>query len=143
MNLANSVSFDFTQLLSDLRAIDQLVNQINLGDIISIDDYNLLLKYNKGLAEYFTLLNNEKAQLTGDPLAFLREVKLTEKTELNKALEKENDARQVVQDKSAFDQTVSKTGYSRGSLSSAATEKIIDQEHQGSPEVSVSEEILS
>jgi hypothetical protein len=61
MNLASHVSFDFSQLLSDLRALDQIINQINLGDIISVEDYNLLLKYNKGLAEYVTLLENGEA----------------------------------------------------------------------------------
>jgi hypothetical protein len=53
-----------------MNKIKDLTEKTNLGDIISAEDYDLLVKYNAELAKYFTLLADGSAMMTGDALDF-------------------------------------------------------------------------
>lgn len=87
MNLANVAVPNADQVIADMNKIKDLTEKTNLGDIISAEDYDLLVKYNAELAKYFTLLADGSAMMTGDALDFKQEMKETQQTYLANAIE--------------------------------------------------------
>ena len=66
---------DLVAMKEELNAIDEIAKDISLGDIISEEDYQTLMKYNSELSKYFTILSDGSAQFTGDQLDFQQDVK--------------------------------------------------------------------
>ena len=87
MNLANVAVPNADQVIADMNKIKDLTEKTNLGDIISAEDYDLLVKYNAELAKYFTLLADGSAMMTGDALDFKQEMKETQQTYLANTIE--------------------------------------------------------
>jgi hypothetical protein len=52
----------------------KLLENISIGQILTKDEYDLLVDYNEELAKYFRLLGNGTYKLTGDVLDFTQEV---------------------------------------------------------------------
>jgi hypothetical protein len=68
---------DATNALPDLEKLKETMAQVKdisdgmeLGKIISKEDYETLVKYNEALAEYFTILSDGSAMFTGDVLDY-------------------------------------------------------------------------
>ena len=83
---------DATNALPDLNALRDTLSQvkeisdnIDLGQILSEEDYNLLVKYNKELEGYFAILSDGSAQFVGDVLDFQQAVAETGRQKLIEA----------------------------------------------------------
>ena len=67
-------SIDFNSIVTNLNdtmtATAEIVGDLELGDILSPEDYNTLVAYNAELANYFSILADGSAVFTGDPLDF-------------------------------------------------------------------------
>lgn len=82
---------DMTQLKADMEAIKDIVDDLDIGGILSPEDYELLVAYNSELAKYFTILSDGSAQLTGDILDFQQEAKQINQENLREAVRAQND----------------------------------------------------
>ena len=76
------------KLSEDLKAIHEIVDDIELGDIISEEDYNTLVGFNGQLEKYFTILMDGSARLTGDPLDLSQLINGTEIQRMETDLER-------------------------------------------------------
>jgi hypothetical protein len=68
---------DLQALKEELNAIDDISKDISLGDIITKEDYETLIKYNQGLMQYFAILSDGSAQFIGDQIDFQQQIKDT------------------------------------------------------------------
>ena len=50
------------------KEISKITKDLELGDILSKEDYKNLIDYNSALKEYFTILSDGSAMMIGDPL---------------------------------------------------------------------------
>jgi len=55
MRQASGAIPDFTKLKDNLSAMARITKDLKLGDIVSEEDYNTLVKINKAYADFFTL----------------------------------------------------------------------------------------
>lgn len=76
---ATGAVLDTKQLVSDFEKINDISKEISIGKILSVEDYNLLVKYNQELSKYFTILSDGTAVFSGDILDFQDEVKKTDR----------------------------------------------------------------
>ena len=86
MNTANYAFMDYKDFIETLRKIEKISSTISVGDIISKEDYDLLVDFNEELAQYFRILGTGEAKLIGDALDFKQKVDSTQDQELKKAL---------------------------------------------------------
>ena len=56
--------------MQEIEKANKIAEDMELGKIISKDDYDALMKYNKELAKYFDLLATGEARFIGDKLDF-------------------------------------------------------------------------
>lgn len=68
---------DLDSLVAQLQQVKDIASGIELGSIISEEDYNTLTAYNNELSKYFMKLADGSAQMMGDPLDFMQEVERT------------------------------------------------------------------
>lgn len=68
---------DLDSLVTQLQQVKDIASGIELGSIISEEDYNTLTAYNNELSKYFMILADGSAQMMGDPLDFMQEVERT------------------------------------------------------------------
>jgi hypothetical protein len=61
---------DLSNITTQFKEIKSLANDIELGSVISEEDYNKLIDYNSALEGYFTILSDGTAQFIGDQLDF-------------------------------------------------------------------------
>ena len=80
---------DASNALPDLKAlgetfkqISEITKDIDLGSILSSDDYNLLVEYNGALEDYFAILSDGSAQFIGDKLDFQQTIEETNRQQL-------------------------------------------------------------
>ena len=99
MNMANVAVPNAEQVIKDLNAINKLMKDTSLGDIISKEDYELLIKYNDELSKYFTVLADGTAQLTGDPLDAMQAMKQSQKEYLTNTIEASKVAQEALVNK--------------------------------------------
>jgi cyclopropane fatty-acyl-phospholipid synthase-like methyltransferase len=66
---ANAVP-DLEKINATLTKINDIAKDIELGSILSKEDYEALVDYNDALASYFTILADGSAMFTGDVLDF-------------------------------------------------------------------------
>lgn len=76
---------DMDSLIADLQSMREISSDVEVGSIISEEDYQMLIKYNSELSRYFTILADGSAQFTGDPLDFQQAVEETQREQLNNA----------------------------------------------------------
>lgn len=65
---------DFSIIAQQMANVQEITQDLNLGDIISKDDYQSIVAYNNELAKYFMILADGTAMLVGDPLDFQQEL---------------------------------------------------------------------
>lgn len=87
MREANHATPDFTTLKENISAINKIVKDLDLGDILSKEDYDTLVAYNSELSKYFAILSDGSAQFVGDPLDFAQQVKEDNREKLQEAIE--------------------------------------------------------
>ena len=68
---------DLDSLVTQLQQVKDIASSVELGSIISEEDYNTLTAYNNELSKYFMILADGSAQMMGDPLDFMQEVERT------------------------------------------------------------------
>ncbi len=77
---------DLEKMRDTFQQIKDITSDIDLGSIISEEDYNKLVKYNSELEKYFTLLSDGSAQFTGDVLDFQQEIEKQHSQDLVEAI---------------------------------------------------------
>lgn len=77
---------DLDALVASIKRANEIADKVELGSIISQDDYKTLVDYNAALAEYFTILADGSAQMTGDLLDFQQAMKETEQQKLQEVI---------------------------------------------------------
>ena len=85
-NAATLAVFDFGAAMKEIAAVKDIVKDIDIGSIVSKEDYDLLIKYNDELASYFDLLATGEARFIGDKLDFQQAVEQEEKNTYKKAI---------------------------------------------------------
>lgn len=86
MRDASNALPDLKALSADMKQLGEISSNIDLGSIISSEDYDLLTKYNQALGDYFTILSDGSAQFVGDKLDFQQAVEETQQQELENAI---------------------------------------------------------
>ena len=69
------------ELYTNFQEIHEIIDDIELGSILTEEDYQLLTKYNDELGRYFIQLANGDYQMIGDPLDLQQDVAETERNE--------------------------------------------------------------
>lgn len=65
---------DFSTIAQQMANVQEITQDLDLGDILTQDDYQTIVAYNDELAKYFTILADGTAMLVGDPLDFQQEL---------------------------------------------------------------------
>ena len=120
MNIANGAVFDHAQALKDIAKMTELVNDLSIGDIISKEDYNMLVQYNDEVERYFRILGDGTYKVIGDPLDLIQEIgKGIDKSYADAVTGAETNYKNI-QFRAGVDSNVKATGYSRDQLSSTS-----------------------
>lgn len=65
---------DFSTIAQQMANVQEITQDLDLGNILTQDDYQTIVAYNDELAKYFTILADGTAMLVGDPLDFQQEL---------------------------------------------------------------------
>lgn len=65
---------DLDSLITQMQQVKEIAEGVELGSILSKEDYETLVNYNSELSKYFMILADGSAQMMGDPLDFMQEV---------------------------------------------------------------------
>lgn len=76
---------DLNGLIDQLKQVKDITNDLEIGDIISSDDYQTLINYNSALSDYFAILSDGSARMIGDPLDLQQEIKRSEQEGLKES----------------------------------------------------------
>lgn len=87
MRDAMNVLPDLTSIKTTMSEIQEIVDDLEIGSILSVEDYKTLVSYNKELEKYFTILSDGSAQMIGDPLDLQQEIRETNRQNLIEAAE--------------------------------------------------------
>ena len=115
MNVANSAVSNYAELVENLQKIESLAKDIKIGDILTEEDYERLVKYNKELSKYFMIGGDGKATFIGDVLDFQQAAKDTVVSEKFDALTQTRTDVEVLENRRAVNNSMSKYG-GRGML---------------------------
>lgn len=83
------------ELYTNFQEIHEIIDDIELGSILTEEDYQLLTKYNDELGRYFIQLANGDYQMIGDPLDLQQDVAETER---NEYIDSINDLKHSIED---------------------------------------------
>lgn len=83
------------ELYTNFQEIHEIIDDIELGSILTEEDYQLLTKYNDELGKYFIQLANGDYQMIGDPLDLQQDVTETER---NEYIDSINDLKHSIED---------------------------------------------
>lgn len=83
------------ELYTNFQEIHEIIDDIELGSILTEEDYQLLTKYNDELGRYFVQLANGDYQMIGDPLDLQQDVAETER---NKYIDSINGLKRSIED---------------------------------------------
>lgn len=83
------------ELYTNFQEIHEIIDDIELGSILTEEDYQLLTKYNDELGRYFVQLANGDYQMIGDPLDLQQDVTETER---NEYIDSINDLKRSIED---------------------------------------------
>lgn len=78
---------DLEAMRQEFEQIKEITADIDLGSILSEEDYEILVNYNKELEKYFTILSDGSAQFTGDKLDFQQAIEQQHTEELLEAIQ--------------------------------------------------------
>lgn len=87
MRDANDVLPDLAVMRQEFEQIKEVTEEIDIGSILSAEDYETLVNYNKELSKYFAILSDGSAQFIGDKLDFQEDLKAQQDQELLEALQ--------------------------------------------------------
>lgn len=122
MRVANNSVPDFTQLQENLQNVTSILNDLDFGDVISDEDYELLVAYNHEWEKFFILQSDGTRKFVGDANA------LVEATRDNIAAQREDlQHRKELVDKvkdSEVDWKISSTSVTEGSEGTMTDEAI-------------------
>lgn len=116
VNTASGAVFDYGQALEDINKIDKIAQDITVGDVITQEEYDLLVKYNEELANYFRILGDGSAIFVGDPLDFKQDVKRTLQNEYKMDIDGARDNYKHGIDRMNVEKDIEATGYTREQL---------------------------
>lgn len=88
---------DIKALAESINNVKSISDGLELGSIISYEDYQTLVNFNSELGKYFTILADGTAQMTGDPLDFMQEVQATEQEKLKEQIKAAEDMAKELQ----------------------------------------------
>lgn len=115
---------DMDSLIADLQSMREISSDVEVGSIISEEDYQMLIKYNSELSRYFTILADGSAQFTGDPLDFQQAVEETQREQLNNAA---NAYRDLAKEQSAqYNEALSAIG-AEGAATAEEVQEILNK----------------
>lgn len=77
---------DIKALAEEINNVKSISEGLELGSIISQEDYQTLVNFNSELGRYFTILADGTAKMTGDPLDFIQEVRSSEQEQLKEQI---------------------------------------------------------
>lgn len=86
MRATFKVQPDLDKLVASIKEANDIAEGIDLGGIISQEDYQTLVAYNSELSKYFTILADGTAMMTGDILDFQQEMRETEQKKLEDSI---------------------------------------------------------
>lgn len=86
IRIANKSILDISTEMQNYNTAVEKAKDLEIGKIISKDDYNTLINYNGELAKYFQILADGTAMMIGDPLELQREIQNTYKTNLQDSI---------------------------------------------------------
>lgn len=89
------------ELIDQLSTVKSITGDLEIGSIISSDDYDTLVNFNSELSKYFAILADGSAQMIGDPLDLQQLIKENEQQQLQDAIDAYNSNAQdlsVIQD---------------------------------------------
>lgn len=78
---------DLNSLLDQISQVKSIAEGLDLGSIISEEDYNTLVNFNSELGRYFAILSDGSAQLIGDPLDFMQAIREGEQQNIRDSIE--------------------------------------------------------
>ena len=88
INTSTLALYDFGAEMKNIEAIKESVEDLQVGDIISEEDYIRLKKFNSELANYFQLLATGEYRFVGDPLDLQQTIQEEEQNTYKKAIDK-------------------------------------------------------
>ena len=98
MRDASNALPDLQAMREEFEKIQEITADIDLGSILTEEDYNTLVKYNSELSKYFAILSDGSAQFIGDKLDFQQQIKETHQKELQDAMAEYQDRYNEIQD---------------------------------------------
>lgn len=98
------VAPNIEELYEDFSKIHEIIDDIDLGSILSNEDYQLLVSYNDELSKYFVTLADGSHQMIGDPLDLQQDIRRTEMEEYEKSIQSlQGSIEDVAQDNDILD----------------------------------------
>lgn len=91
MQDAMDATYDVASEMEKIKAAKEIASDIEIGAVISEDDYNTLVAYNEELSKYFTLLADGTYKMIGDPLDLQQEMIETERKKLEDMIARDQD----------------------------------------------------
>lgn len=92
---------DLESLIDQLSSVKSITKDLEIGSIISSDNYDTLVNFNSELSKYFAILADGSAQMIGDPLDLQQLIKENEQQQLQDAIDMYNSRAQdlsIIQD---------------------------------------------
>lgn len=86
IRIANKSILDISTETQNYNTAVEKAKDLEIGKIISKDDYNTLINYNGELAKYFQILADGTTMMIGNPLELQREIQNTYKTNLQDSI---------------------------------------------------------
>lgn len=97
---ANAVP-DLEKMAAVFAEIEEITKDIDIGSILTKEDYETLVAYNEELSKYFAILSDDSAQFIGDKLDFAQDLKQQKQEELQTAMISTQDRIQELKDQQA------------------------------------------
>ena len=91
MRDASNVLPNLEAMRNEFEKIQEITSDIELGSILSEEDYKALVRYNSELSKYFTILSDGSAQFIGDKLDFQQQINEAHQQDLQEAMQQYQD----------------------------------------------------
>ena len=91
MQDAMDATYNVASEMEKIAAAKEIASDIEIGAVISEEDYNTLVAYNQELSKYFALLADGTYKMIGDPLDLQQEMIETERKKLEDMIARDQD----------------------------------------------------
>lgn len=134
MNQASGATYDYATVMKDLNEIIKNSETIKVGDIISKEQYDRLVKTNAELTKFYRLQADGSAEFVGDPLDYKQAVLATSwETHKDNILGAQSNLTQGMQGQAAYD-WIEQTDYSAEQLSKTTWGDYNRTKEEGAPQ---------